>query len=89
MLVKKGEEIDASTLRSKDVDEVDVTVVHARRPSLVESLVFWDPASRCDFLMLASVHVHIGQHDFTGCDPRHGFCLFALSFLVLLISKIL
>lgn len=43
MLVKKGEEIDASTLRSKDVDEVDVTVVHARRPffSRILGLLPW------------------------------------------------
>lgn len=41
----------------------------------------FDPACRCGFLMLALVHV-IGQaYDFTGCDLRHGFRLFALSCL--------
>jgi hypothetical protein len=93
MLVKRGTFGEESTLFFQGRHSrrlMSLLSMHTRLTSRILDLC--DPASRCDFLMLASVHVRlvsdIGRHDFTRMRSETWLCLFALSCLVLLISKI-
>jgi hypothetical protein len=92
MLVKKGRASSTELLPRTAFAKVDVTVVYAHATGLSSNPRSLRPGFSVRFpnacFGACRLVSDIGQHDFTGCDLRHGCCLFALSCLVLLISKI-